>query len=67
MFPCFYMHPNVGHRGKRKSLVGKKTRFLTAFTGYRISEDLKKYISVYEGLFGNPKMKSCRYLYSRIK
>ena len=61
------MNSNVGHRGKRKSVLGKKTGFVTAVTGYRVSEDLKQYISVYEGKFGNPKMKSCRYLFSRIK
>ena len=37
MFLCFYMHSNVGHRGKRKSLVGKKINYLTAVTGYWIA------------------------------
>ena len=67
MFQCFYMHLNVGHREKRKSVLGKKINFLTAVTGYRVSENLKQYITVYESIFVNPKIKSCHYLYSRIR
>jgi len=28
LFPYFYMHSNVGHRRKRKSVLGKKLVFL---------------------------------------
>jgi len=56
MFPFFYMHSNVRHRENRKSVVGKKISFLTAVTGYCVSENLKQYITVYESIFVNPKI-----------
>jgi hypothetical protein len=60
-------HLNIGHRENRKSVLGKKTSFLTAVAGYRVNEDLKQDISVHAGIFRNPKMKPYRYLYLRIK
>jgi len=60
------MHSIVGHREKRKSVLEKKNRFLTSVTGYRDSENLKQYITVFESIFLNPEIKSC-HLYSRIK
>ena len=50
-----------------KAYWGRKLVLLKAIAGYRISEDLKQYITVFVSIFVNPKTKSCRYLYSRIK